>query len=100
MVQVDPFAVLPEGERDCLSRAYPDLEDRKAALSVARNAGEWRTALAPCGLTEREEATLAAYLSRISPQQAGGSAWMPCHRMAVIWPRPDVSPVMCRLPAV
>jgi len=74
VAQVDPFAFMPDGGRDSLARAFPDVADQKTALALARTVGEWQTALAAFDLTERQAATLAAYLSRIAPQQVTGEA--------------------------
>ena len=65
--QVDPFAFLPDGGRGLLVRALPTPEAQAQALSETRSAADWQAALAATGLTERETATLAAYLSRVAP---------------------------------
>lgn len=65
--QVDPFAFMPDGGRGLLVRAFPTPETQAQALSEIRSAEDWQAALAATGLTERETATLAAYLARVSP---------------------------------
>lgn len=67
----DPFGFLPDGGRMIFTRAVPDSRAQQAALAETRSAEEWSVALAGAGLTEREVATLAAYLARIAPLQAG-----------------------------
>lgn len=65
--QVDPFAFMPDGGRGLLGRAFPTPEAQAEALAATRSAEDWQAALAAIDLSERERATLAAYLSRVAP---------------------------------
>ena len=65
--QVDPFAFMPDGGRGLMARAFPTPEAQAEALAATRSAEEWLGALTASDLSERERATLAAYLSRVAP---------------------------------
>jgi hypothetical protein len=67
----DPFGFLPDGGRMIFARAFPESRAQQAALAETRSVEEWSASLARTGLTDREVATLAAYLARIAPLQAG-----------------------------
>jgi hypothetical protein len=71
MANGDTFGFLPDGGRGLFARAFPDRPAQQAALATARSEAEWTLALTGSGLTEGEAATLAAYLARIAPLQAG-----------------------------
>ena len=66
----DSFAFLPDGGRGLLVRAFPNPVARATALSEARDVAGWQSALAAKGLSEREIATLAAYLTHVAPIDA------------------------------
>ena len=72
----DPFGFLPDGGRGLFGRAFPHLDAQRTALAATRDEAGWIAALTEEGapgsaLTPREVATLAAYLARIAPLQAG-----------------------------
>lgn len=69
--QVDTFAFMPDGGRTAFARAVPDPAKQAELLAQTRSAEEWEAALAGSGLTGHELATLAAYLSRVAPLEAG-----------------------------
>jgi len=68
--QVDTFAFMPDGGRGLFVRAFPDPADQRDALSRSGSAEDWQAALATSGLTQNETATLAAYLSHVTPIDA------------------------------
>lgn len=68
--QGDTFAFMPDGGRGILVRAFPDATAQREALSKARSFQDWQATLASSGLTEREVATLAAYLAHVAPLDA------------------------------
>ena len=70
--QGDSFAFMPDGGRGVFARAFPDPAKQREALAQTHSAEDWQAALATSGLTERETATLAAYLSRVAPLEAKG----------------------------
>lgn len=65
------FAFMPDGGRGLFLRAFPDPAAQRDALTRTRSPQDWQAALASSGLTPREVATLAAYLSHIAPRPAG-----------------------------
>lgn len=67
----DPFGFLPDGGRGLFARAFPDHAAQEAALAETRGEADWAAALVGAGLTDRERATLAAYLARIAPREGG-----------------------------
>lgn len=67
----DPFGFMPDGGRLTFAAAFPDAQAQRDALARTLSADEWITALAGSGLTDRQAGTLAAYLARVAPLQAG-----------------------------
>lgn len=68
--QGDSLAFMPDGGRGIFARAFPDPSAQREALGQTRSDQDWQAVLASSGLTEREVATLAAYLSRVAPFDA------------------------------